>query len=434
MERAIYKDLIDWKNNLNRKPLLLQGARQVGKTYIVSEFGKKEYINFVCLNFEQDLNLHAFFKSQLIPSQIIENLSIYLGKKIVAKDTLIFFDEIQVLPEVLTSLKYFNEQAPEYHIISAGSLLGISMAAHRSFPVGKVNFLSMYPLSFLEYLTAVGEGLLGGKISEKTDVLPINDIFHDRLINHVKKYCFIGGMPEVVKHYVEQKDVLSVRKIQNEILAAYKRDFSKYNDKNQALKISELWSSLPSQISKENKKFKYSDVRKKARAATFEHTIEWLKNAGLVNVVYNISTPKIPLSGYADVSKFKLCLFDTGLLGAMLNVSSKIIVDPTELFAEYNGAFIENFVAQELIGHKSDDLFYWTSKSDAEVDYLLQLVDEIFPLEVKSGLSRNLKSLRSYESKYNPKTIYRTSPRNFVQSENFINIPLYAICFFKTKQ
>jgi predicted AAA+ superfamily ATPase len=434
MERAIYKDLIDWKNNLNRKPLLLQGARQVGKTYIVSEFGKKEYVNFVYLNFEQDLNLHAFFKSQLIPSQIIENLSIYLGKKIVAKDTLIFFDEIQVLPEVLTSLKYFNEQAPEYHIISAGSLLGISMAAHRSFPVGKVNFLSMYPLSFLEYLTAVGEGLLGGKISEKTDVLPINDIFHDRLISHVKKYCFIGGMPEVVKHYVEQKDVLSVRKIQNEILAAYKRDFSKYNDKNQALKISELWSSLPSQISKENKKFKYSDVRKKARAATFEHTIEWLKNAGLVNVVYNISTPKIPLSGYADVSKFKLCLFDTGLLGAMLNVSSKIIVDPTELFTEYNGAFIENFVAQELIGHKSDDLFYWTSKSDAEVDYLLQLVDEIFPLEVKSGLSRNLKSLRSYESKYNPKTIYRTSPRNFVQSENFINIPLYAICFFKTKQ
>lgn len=431
MERAIYRDLIEWKNNPNKKPLLLQGARQVGKTYIVSEFGKKEYANFVYLNFEQDLNLHAFFKAQLIPSKIIENLSIYIGKKIVAKDTLIFFDEIQVLPEILTSLKYFNEQAPAYHIISAGSLLGISVAVHTSFPVGKVNFLAMYPLSFLEYLVAIGEGLLAEKVSTKTGVEPINDVFHDRLINHVKTYCFIGGMPEVVKHYIEHKDVLSVREIQNEILAAYKRDFSKYNDKTQALKISELWSSLPSQISKENKKFKYSDVRKKARAATFEHTIEWLKNAGLVNVVYNISTPKIPLSGYADVSKFKLCLFDTGLLGAMLNVPSKIIVDPTKLFVEYNGAFIENFVAQELVAQRNEGLFYWTSKSDAEVDYVLQLENEIYPLEVKSGLSKNLKSLRSYEGKYNPKIIYRTSPRNFIQTDNFRNIPLYAICFFQ---
>ena len=430
MKRTIYKDLLKWKNNPNKKPLLLQGARQVGKTFIINQFGRNEYKNFIYLNFEQDINLHQFFKKQLIPEKIIEDLGIYLGQKIEAENTLLFFDEIQVLPEVLTSLKYFNEQASEFHIISAGSLLGVSIAAHRSFPVGKVNFLSMYPMSLMEYLEAIGEGMLVDKIQGVNPKTPINIVLHEKLIKHLKMYLFLGGMPEVIQNYINNKDVVEVRKTQNEILESYKRDFSKYNDKSQALKVSELWNSLPYQLTKENKKFKYSDVKKKARASMFEQTIEWLKNAGLVNVIYNISTPKLPLSGYTDYSKFKLCIFDTGLLGAMLNIPSKIIIDPIALFTEYNGAFIENFVAQELVVYGHNTLYYWTSNSDAEVDYVLQLEQDIYPVEVKSGLSRNKKSLKSYENKYEPKLIYRVSPRNYTQSENFINIPLYGMVYF----
>jgi len=431
MQRTIYKDLLTWKNDFHKKPLLLQGARQVGKTFIVNLFGENEYENYVYLNFEQDLNLHQFFKESLHPKTIIENLGAYLGVKIEFHETLIFFDEIQVLPQVLTSLKYFNEQAPEFHIIAAGSLLGVSIASHTSFPVGKINFLSMYPMSFNEYLISIGEKLLADKIDVGNKIEPIHTVFHDKLMNYLKMYFFIGGMPEVVKHYNDNKDVEAVRKIQNEILKAYQRDFSKYNDKTQAIKLSELWNSLPYQLTKENKKFKYSDVKSKARASTYEHTIEWLKNAGLVNVVYNISTPKLPLAGYSDHTKFKLCLFDTGLLGAMLNIPSRLIVDPTALYTEYNGAFIENYVAQELAINRETQLYYWTSKSDAEVDYIIESDAKVYPLEVKSGLSRSKKSLISYQKKYNPQLIYRISPRNYTQADSFINIPLYAIPYFK---
>ena len=431
MQRTIYKSLLSWKENSNKKPLLLQGARQIGKTYVVNQFGENEYSNFIYLNFEQDINLHSFFKGQLLPNIIIDDLSLYLGRKIIAKNTLIFFDEIQVLPEVLTSLKYFNEQAAEYHIIAAGSLLGVSIASHTSFPVGKVNFLSMHPLSFLEYLMAMGDELLAKRIATKSDAEPINEVLHQKLMAHIKMYLFLGGMPEVVHDYIENKDIENVRKIQKEILKAYERDFSKYNVKNQALKTAELWNSLPSQLSRENKKFKYNSVRKKARASNYEHTVEWLKNSGLINVAHNISTPKVPLSGYADTTKFKLYLVDTGLLGAMLNISSSIIADPTRLFTEYKGAFIESFVAQELVAYDQEKLYYWTAKSYAEVDYLVEIENEIYPIEVKSGLSRNLKSLRSYEGKYGPKLIYRTSPRNFSKSDSFINIPLYAIAYFR---
>ena len=433
MFRAVYNDLLEWKEDTQKKPLLLQGARQVGKTYIVNLFGENEYENYVYLNFEQDVKLHQFFKNNLIPKDIIENLSIYLGVKIEFTNTLLFFDEIQVLPEVLTSLKYFNEQAPEFHIISAGSLLGVSIASHTSFPVGKVNFFNMFPMSFNEYLISINENLLADKINNTLKVEPINEVIHAKILKHLKMYFFIGGMPEAVKSYSENSDIVHVRKIQNEILEAYKRDFSKYNDKHQALRVSELWNSLPYQLTKENKKFKYSDVKNKARASTFEQTIEWLKNAGLVNVVYNVSTPKLPLNGYSNLSKFKLCLFDTGLLGALLNVPSKIIVDPNAIFVEYNGAFIENYVAQELTFNRQKQLFYWTSNSDAEVDFIIQKDNEIYPIEVKSGLSRSKKSLVSYQNKYKPKLIYRVSPRNYTQADSFINIPLYAIHFFKNK-
>ena len=238
---------------------------------------------------------------------------------------------------------------------------------------------------------------------------------------------FRSGMPEELQSYLDESDITLARNIQKDILEGYQRDFSKYTVKSQAIKTSELWNSVPYQLAKENKKFKYSDVRKKGRAATFEQTIEWLKKAGLVNIVYNIRSPKIPLAGYADYSKFKIYLLDTGLLGAMLGLSPDIIITPNELFTEYNGAFIENFIASELIASGNRELFYWTSKSDAEVDLIIQLQNEIYPMEIKSGTSRNLKSLRSYAGKYQPRLIFRTSPSNFTQNKEFINIPLYAV-------
>ena len=428
MKRALYKNLLSWKNSDKRKPLLLQGARQVGKTWLINEFGKSEYTDYIYLNFEENPDLGRLFVGNKTPAKLIENMSLVVGRKIHAEDTLIFFDEIQIAPEALTSLKYFYEQAPEYHIIAAGSLLGVSVGKQSSFPVGKINFMTLYSMTFIEYLVAAGEKLLAEKLTsmDKPETLP--EPVHNKLLEHLKIYLFLGGMPEVVQDYLNHRDIESVRQIQKEILEAYQRDFSKYAGADQAIKTSELWNSIPRQLAKENKKFKYSDVRKHSRSTTFEQTIEWLKKAGLITIVSNINTPKLPLSGYADYSKFKLFMHDTGLLAAMLNLSSRIIVQPSAIFSEYNGAFIENYVSQQLIAEGNRDLFYWTSKSEAEVDFILQIHDDVFPLEVKSGSSRNLKSLRSYAEKYHPKRIYRTSTRNFIQSGDFINIPLYA-CF-----
>jgi uncharacterized protein len=339
----------------------------------------------------------------------------------------LFFDEIQAEPKVLTSLKYFNEEAPEFHIIAAGSLLGVSIGKETSFPVGKVNFMTLYPMSFSEYLIASGEEALviemGSMIND--EIFP--EIIHNKLLTYLKLYMFLGGMPEVLNEYLQNKDISVARQIQNEILEAYKRDFSKYTDKNQALKTSETWNSIPYQLAKENKKFKYSLINKNSRSISYEHSIEWLNKAGLIHLVQNISIPKLPLSGYADNSKFKIYLNDTGLLGAMLKLTSSIIIEPTELFSEFNGAFTENYVANQFIYNQISNLYYWTSKSDAEVDFIIEENNTIHPIEVKSGMSRNKKSLISYSEKYNPKLIFRLSPRNFIRQNNFINIPLYAI-------
>ncbi|RLD44061.1 MAG: ATPase [Bacteroidetes bacterium] len=426
MRRKIYSDLQEWKKNSSKKPLLLQGARQVGKTYIISQFGKNEYTHFIYLNFEQDKTLKTFFEGSLNPISIIENISLYLGHKIESKDSLIFFDEIQEVPNAITSLKYFYEQNPEFHIIAAGSLLGVSVGKEHSFPVGKVNFLSMFPLSFSEFLAAAGEVSLHNLINEGF-LRKLAEPIHEKLNNLFKRYLYLGGMPEVLAHYFEHKDIEAARNIQDELLKSYERDFSKYTDKNQAIKTSDVWNSIPYQLSKESKKFKYSDVRKKARAAHYAQTIEWLKSAGLIYVVYNVNTPKIPISGYADRSKFKIYLFDTGLMGALLKLPSSIIVTPDKLFEDYNGAFIENYTAIEFNANNINELFYWTSKSDAEVDFVIQDKDRIIPIEIKSGTSLNTKSIRSYANKYSPKSIIRSSPRNYEQRDNFYNLPLYWI-------
>jgi uncharacterized protein len=427
MNRTLYNSLLAWKQSRRRKPLLLQGARQVGKTYLVNQFGKQEYKDFIYLNFEQNPKLGSLFEQELSPAKIINNISLFTGKKITSENTLIFFDEIQTEPNVLTCLKYFFEQSPEFHIIAAGSLLGVSIGKNTSFPVGKVNFMTLYPMSFSEYLSAFGEETIVEEMEgmKKDEVFP--ELIHDKLLTHLRLYMYLGGMPEVLNEYLKNKDIAISRQIQNEILEAYKRDFSKYTDKNQAIKTSETWNSIPYQLSKEKKKFKYSDISKNSRSKTYELSIEWLNKAGLVHVVNNINVPKLPLSGYADNSKFKIYMHDTGLLGAMLKLTSSIVLEPTGLFSEYNGAFTENFVATQLISSEIGDLYYWASKSDAEVDFIIEKNNKIYPIEVKSGYSRNKKSLQSYSEKYKPELMFRLSPRNFIDQNNFINIPLYNI-------
>ncbi len=396
---------------------------------MVNQFGESEYKDFIYLNFEQQPTLNTLFGEDLSPQKIINNIGLYLGRKIVPENTLLFFDEVQAVPKVLTSLKYFYEQSPEYHVIEAGSLLGVSVSKENSFPVGKVNFMTLFPMSFIEYLTAFGEELLVEKLVNLQQLEAFPEIIHNKFLTHLKTYLFLGGMPEVLQDYKLKDDIASVREIQNEILEAYKRDFSKYTSKSQAIKTSEVWSSIPWQLAKEKKKFKYAEISNYSRSSTYEQSIEWLNRAELINIANNISVPKLPLSGYTDHLKFKIYLLDTGLLGAMLKLSSAIIVEPTELFSEYNGAFTENFVASELVAVGADQLFYWASNNETEVDFIIEKENEIYPLEVKSGLNRNLKSLRSYADKYHPKLMYRLSPRNFIQSDDFINQPLYAISF-----
>jgi hypothetical protein len=378
------------------------------------------------LNFEKNADLKLLFKENLDPRKIIDEIGFYIGRKIEPFHTLLFFDEIQACEEAITALKYFYEEIPEYHIISAGSLLGVAVGKERSFPVGKVNFLTMYPMSFHEFLLAYDEEMLINRLLNQRKIEKLPELIHEKLIYHLKLYLFIGGMPEVLQDYLTNKNVESVRNIQKEILKAYERDFSKYASNTQAIKTIELWKSIPFQLSRENKKFKYGDVRKRARASDFEQTIEWLRQAGLINIAYHLNAAKLPMAGYIDRTKFKVYLLDTGLLGAMLDISSKIIVNPSKLFNEYNGAFIENFVAMGLKSSGMEELYYWTSSGEAEVDFVIQHDNSIYPIEVKSGKSRNLKSLRSYQSKNNPQLLFRLSPRNFYKDNEFINLPLYS--------
>lgn len=426
MKRSAYSKLLEWKTSKNKKPLLLQGARQVGKTWLVDDFAKNEYSDFANFNFEKSSDLGKIFDGDLDPRTIIFKLSLLIGRKISPENTLVFFDEIQVCPRAITSLKYFAEEAPEYNLVAAGSLPGVSAGKKSSFPVGKVNFMTLYPLSFSEFLDASGDGLYSEMISAGR-LEELGEVFHNKLAEKLKLYLYLGGMPEVLRSYLENADIAEARKIQNEILIAYKNDFSKYATADQAVKTAEVWDSIPYQLSRENKKFIYTGVSKKARGSTHALTITWLKNAGLVYPSYHVPVPKLPLTGYSDKTKFKLYLCDTGLLGAMLGLASDIILKPDALFADYNGAFIESFVASELVSTFGPGLYYWSSNGKAEVDFLIQKDNHIYPVEVKSGSSRNLKSLRVYDGMYKPEKVIRISPRIFTREREFFNIPLYGV-------
>ena len=429
MERKIYFDLLNWKNSTERKPLILQGARQVGKTYIVNYFAGKEYTGSVYCNFEKDSGLHDFFHD-LSPASILRKLSIYKRREIIPGHTLIIFDEIQACPEAITSLKYFNEEANDYHIIALGSLLGVSVnRGNFSFPVGKVQFMTLYPLDFEEYLMARNEHELIGMIREcYRENTPLDGAFHERALDYYKEYLFVGGMPEAVQSFAENKDFNEVREIQKRILAAYEQDFSKHAPNEIVPRLRMLWNSIPSQLAKENKKFIYGLVREGARAKDYETAIMWLSDCGLVHKVSRVNAAGIPLRAYEDLKAFKLFVVDVGLLGCMAGLRQRTLLDGNDLFVEFKGALTEQYVCQQLKTIQNLDVYYYTNdRGSCEVDFVVDTGELIVPVEVKAEVNLRAKSLKTYREKFFPEVSVRTSMADFQKEEGLVNLPLYAI-------
>lgn len=424
MNRLAIQELITWKNAKIRKPLIIQGARQVGKTWLMKEFGKQEFRNVAYLNFESSNRLKEIFLSDFNIERIIAVIEIEVKQKIDPQNTLLIFDEIQEAERGLTALKYFYEQAAEYHIVAAGSLLGISTQKNNSFPVGKVDFISMFPMSFIEFLDNIGERQLVNQLQNKNWELIA--VFHEKLVEILRLYYFIGGMPEAVSNYIDYKNLDTVRSIQQKILAGYENDFAKHAPNEIVPRIRLVWNALISQLAKENKKFIYGQIKKGGRAKDFETAINWLVDAGLVLKVNRIEKPILPLNAYADFDAFKLFLLDIGLLNAIADLDQIILLEKNNILIEFKGALTEQFVCQQLKIKK--DLYYWTaSNATAEVDFVLQSQNEIIPIEVKAEENLKSKSLKVYVEKYTPKTAIRTSMSKFRQEDWLTNVPLYGV-------
>jgi len=427
MYRAKIKELINWKLNRFRKPLLFLGARQVGKTWLLKEFGKTEYRKMVYLNFEDKDAPKNIFQEDFNIDRIITLLNAYTSLKITADDTLIVFDEIQAAPQGITALKYFYEKAPEYQIIAAGSLLGINIHPNESFPVGKVDFLTLYPLNFVEFLLAMGEnGIV--ELIEKREWELLNS-FNTKLINYLRYYFYVGGMPEVVSHFSQHRDWKQVRVIQNSILNAYKNDFSKHAPKEILPRINMVWESIPTQLAKENKKFMYGVIREGARAKDFELAIQWLVDSGLLHKVYSISKPALPLVAYQELSAFKLYHNDIGLLGAMSRLNANTLINGDVVFTEFKGALTEQFVYQQLKLKEELSIHYFPfDNSKYEIDFVVQNEeDDIIPVEVKAGVNLRAKSFKLFCEKFQPKIAIRTSLSDYKEEEWMTNVPLYVI-------
>ena len=425
MKRIIYKQLLDWKESDRRKPLILRGARQTGKTYILKEFAKKEYTNYIYINFEERSELTDLLSDNLAVDDILKYIAIYTKKKVIPEKTLIIFDEIQAAPSILQSLKYFNERFNDYHIATAGSLLGVILAGKISFPVGKVNFLDMYPLSFDEFIEALGEeGLL--KILPRTfdKLAPIPEIFHKKLIELLKIYYYVGGMPEVAADYIKYKDFNRVRNIQIELISTYLNDFSKHTTKSEAIKIRQIWNSIPLHLGKENKAFIFTAIKSSARARDYEIALQWLLDAGLIIKAKNISKPLFPLNAYTE-KQFKIYLLDVGLLGAITNLRPETMVVQNKLFTHFKGSLVENFVFQEISTKNMP--YYWSSKGRAEIDLITDINEIIYPVEIKAGINLNAKSLSIYNKLFDPELMLRSSTVNFNRKGKILDIPLYAI-------
>lgn len=426
MKRLAYDDLLKWKNYESRKPLIIKGARQVGKTWLMKTFGQNEYKKVIYLNFENNVRLKNIFSTDYNIDRIISALEIESGEKIDSKNTLFIFDEIQEVPKALTSLKYFYEESPHYHVIAAGSLLGTAMHLSTSFPVGKVDFLQLNPMSFYEFLMAMNEKELLELI--KNHDWEMIKIFKTKFIKYLKEYYYIGGMPEVVKKYVETKDFNEVRNTQKTILITYEHDFSKHAPFEIVPRIRMVWNSIPSQLAKENRKFIYGQLRKGARAKDFEIAIQWLIDAGLILKVNRVNKPNIPLVAYKSQDIFKLFLLDTGLLSAMTDIDIKVLLEGSNIFEEFKGALTEQFVHQQLVTSKDINIFYWASETtNTEIDFIVQVKNKIIPIEVKSSENLKAKSLKFFNQKYKPNLSIRTSTSDYRIDDWLVNIPLFAI-------
>lgn len=426
MYRIAIEKLLKWKQSKRRKPLIVEGARQVGKTWLMKEFGRLEYADTVYINFDSNSKIAELFASDLDTERLIVGLELYAGRKIDPDNTLIIFDEVQEVPKALSSLKYFYENAPQYHIVCAGSLLGIALHQGTSFPVGKVDFLKLYPLSFKEFLMATDKERFA-ELLEKGDFQMIT-AFKQTYIDALKQYCFVGGMPEAVESFAENKDFNEVREIQNRILAAYEQDFSKHAPNEIVPRLRMLWNSIPSQLAKENKKFIYGLVREGARAKEYETAIMWLCDCGLVHKVSRVNTAGIPLRAYEDLKAFKLFVSDVGLLGCMAGLRQRTLLEGNDLFVEFKGALTEQYVCQQLKTLRELDVYYYTNdRGSCEVDFVVDTGEQIVPVEVKAELNLKAKSLKSYQEKFSPKVSVRTSMADYKKEDRLIDLPLYAI-------
>lgn len=426
MYRIAMEKLYRWKVSRRRKPLIIQGARQVGKTWLMKEFGRAAYRDMVYINFDSNSRMAELFASDLNTDRLIMGIELYAGKKIDPGSTLLIFDEVQEVPRALSSLKYFYENAPQYHIICAGSLLGIALHEGTSFPVGKVDFLELYPLSFREFLMAV-TGTQFAKLLDSQDYKMITS-FKQTYIEALKQYYFIGGMPEAVKNFTEERDFYEVREVQKRILAAYEQDFSKHAPLEIVPKIRMVWNSIPSQLAKENKKFLYGLVREGGRAKEYETAIMWLCDCGLVYKIERVKGGGIPLKAYVDQKAFKLFVVDVGLLGCMTGLSPKILLDGKDLFKEFKGALTEQYVCQQLKTLENLSIYYYTNdRGSCEVDFVVDTGERTVPVEVKAEVNLKAKSLKTYYEKYQPEISIRTSMADYRPEEWLMNLPLYAI-------
>lgn len=426
MYRYAMENLCEWKNRKNRKPLIIEGARQVGKTWLMKEFGRQEYTNTVYINFDSNSRMAELFSADLDITRILRGIEIYTGKKINSEDTLIIFDEVQEVPKALSSLKYFYEDAPEYHVICAGSLLGIALHGGTSFPVGKVEFMKLFPMSFREFLTATGKEQYV-ELLEQKDHQMISS-FKQIYIDALKEYYYVGGMPEAVLSYSQAHDLEDVRNIQNMILAAYEQDFSKHAPVSIVPKIRMVWNSIPSQLAKENRKFIYGLLRKGARAKDYETAIMWLIDCGLIHKVSRITTPNLPLKAYEDLKAFKLYLVDIGLLGALAGLKQSALLDGNGMFVEFKGALTEQYVLQQLVTDPDIGIYYYTNdRGNCEIDFLIDDGDKVIPMEVKAELNLKAKSLKTYREKYSPEVAVRTSMADYKENDGLVDMPLYMI-------
>ncbi len=426
MKRYASEKLREWKERKDRKPLIIRGARQVGKTWIMKEFGRTSFDKVAYVNFDHNTRMQQVFEGNLDIERLVLAISAETGVSVQPKDTLLIFDEVQEVPRALTSLKYFYENAPEYAIVAAGSLLGVALHQGTSFPVGKVDFMDLYPLSYQEFLCALGEERFAELL--KAPDISMAAAFRSKYIERLREYYYVGGMPEAVKTFAETKDYNRVREIQKNLLDYYQQDFSKHASSNIVPRLNLVWNSIPMQLVKENKKYIYGQVREGARAKDFELAIQWLMDCGLIHKVQRVSKPALPLKAYLDFDAFKMFLLDIGLLIAMTDLDAKVIIDGNRIFTEFKGALTEQYILQQLIADVGVEAYYYSSaNAKSEIDFLLQGATSVIPVEVKAEENLKAKSLRAYYDKYQPKYAVRTSMSDYREQEWMTNIPLYDI-------